>query len=471
MTSEQYGIKLRVHEEKEALSILDGQSKICNWLYNYLLEKASNYKKEFRKGNKEVGKTLYTKRGLRNLLPEIKKEHPFLKVVHSSPLKNTALRCSEAIRAYQDSKSGKRKGKAMGWPKFRSCKRDWFSLFYDEPTKGFRLEGDRLILSLGMGEDRKQRSLELILSDVHLLEGKTIRNLRIVSELGVYYAVFTVQREKRPVKAVKKVIALDPNHKNFAYGVGTDGQGIEIASPHWLKTYDKRIDELKSRRDRCNKKAKKIELPSKKTIALPSKEWQKRNKTLQRALHKRREQTKTFMFTTAHLLFKEYDCVAIGDYAPDGTGDYKRMRRAMNNRSLIGRFKKVASWVGQKTGKMYLEFDERRTTKTCHKCQVAVEGGLPPKIRQWRCAHCQAFHIRDENAAINGLGKVLRDLATKCESNLSHIVSGSDLVVKQRWAWCVQPRGVISTLRGLDSKEICSSRKLKRERSSSRPSL
>ena len=239
-------VKLGLELDIEATSTLDGQSRICNWLYNHLLDKGQQLKQEFiQSGNPEAAKTLYTERGLRNLLPTIKAEHPFLKVVHSSPLKNTALRLSDAITAHQKSKKGKRKGKLIGWPKFRAWKRDWFSLFYDEPEKGFKIQDKTLILSLGMGQDRKRRSLILGLPDADLLKGKNPRNLRIVSELGHYYAVFTIQKELPKAKPISKILALDPNHKNLSYGVGTDGKAIEIAAPKWLKRFDQRIDELK----------------------------------------------------------------------------------------------------------------------------------------------------------------------------------------------------------------------------------
>lgn len=331
MSKETNALKLVIEPGKEEQSTLDGQSRICNWLYNHCIERSHNFKDQFKRGSKDAGKIVYSKRGLRNLLPKIKEEHPFLKVVHSSPLKNTALRCSDAIRAHQKSKRGERKGKPIGWPKFRSWKRGWFSLFYDEPNKGFLIEDQKLKLSLGMGKDRKQRYIEIHMPDAALLKGKKIRNLRIVSELGQYFAVFTVELEKKELKPIGKVIALDPNHKNFAYGVDTEKKAIEIDSPLWLKKYDKRIDELKGRRDRCNKKSKKVPVldtqgqPTGKERIVPSKEWLKRNHTLHRALHKRREQTKTFMFTTAHQLFKDYDCVAIGDYAPQGGGLSRKM--------------------------------------------------------------------------------------------------------------------------------------------------
>jgi putative transposase len=456
MPKENLVLKLKLEPTASAASELDGQSRICNWLYNTLLEKSQTLKQEFiQSGSPEASKTLYTKRGLRNLLPELKKERPFLKLVHSSPLKNTALRLSEAIQTHQKSKKGKRKGKQVGWPNFRAWKRSWFSLFYDEPTKGFKVQDQTLILSLGMGEDRKQRSVTLLLPKAHLLKGKAIRNLRITYELGYYYAIFTVQKELPAKKPISKILALDPNHKNLAYGVDIDGVAIEIAAPTWLKTYDKRIDELKSKRDRCHKKAKKQPVldgkgnPTGKEFYLPSKQWAKFDRTLKRALYKRQEQTKTFMFTSAHQLFHNYDCIGIGDYTPNGAGITKPMRRAMNNRSLNRRWKETLSWVARKSGKTFMEFDEKGTTRTCHHCLYVEKQGIPVSLRQWQCPQCQTHHIRDENAAINGLRKILRDLPQKNEGEYPSIVSGSDLAfVKERWAWCVLPSGVLVTLAG-----------------------
>lgn len=448
-------LKLALEPDVETSKILDGQSRICNWLYNTLLDKAQNLRQEYiRTKNSQLALTIYSKRGLRNLLPQLREEHPFLKVVHSSPLKNAALRLSDAIQTHQKSKKGKRKGKMVGWPKFRSWKSSWFSLFYDEPHKGYKIEGNVLILSLGMGQDRKQRAISIPLKDAELLNGKQIRNLRIVKQLGLYFAIFSIQKAMPERRPITRTIALDPNHKNLAYGADTEGNGIEITAPSWLKIYDKRIDELKSKRDRCLKKSHQKEVLDEKgngigkTYFEPSRRWKKYHQALERALHKRREQTKTFLYTTAHRLFSVYDCVGIGNYTPHGEGITTSMRRAMNNRSLIGRFKKVLEWVAAKSGKTFLEYNEEGTTRTCHCCHHIVENGLPPNIRQWECVGCKTKHIRDENAAKNGLRKVLRDLKIKSEP-LGSQVSGSDLVsIVKRWAWRVLPSGIFCILQG-----------------------
>ena len=141
--------------EQEA-AILDSQSKIANWLYNTLLEQANALRKQYRATqDKQVGLTLYTERGLRNLIPDLKTQHPFVKVVYSSVLKNAALRLSKAIRDYQDGKHGRRANQ-VNWPKFRAWKRKWFSLQYDEPWKGYALAGRTLTLTLGQDATGKQ---------------------------------------------------------------------------------------------------------------------------------------------------------------------------------------------------------------------------------------------------------------------------------------------------------------------------
>ena len=467
-------VRLRLDVDDESRRVLDSQSRKCNWLYNRLVARARALHGEYCETQSEAAcRTLYTKHGLRDLVPDLKKEHPFLKTVHSSPLKNTALRLTEAIQAYQ--KGRKEGGKARGWPKFRSWRAKWFSLFYDEPKKGLKLRGKRLRLSLGVDRNGKRGFLKLGLEDVRALKGKKIHTVRIVCQARVFYAVFTVERRLPAPKPIRKIIALDPNHRNLAYGVGSDGKAVEIESPWWLKAYDKRIDELKAMRDRCQRRSRLVDVVDDDGNATgrqywkPSRRWEKLDATLQRALAKRRDQTKTFVYTVANRLLREYDLIAIGDYAPTGGGITTAMRRAMNNRSLIGRFKQVLCWSAAKSGKSFFEYPETGTTRTCHKDGYVVEGGIAPNVRVWSCPRCGSVHIRDENAALNGL-KVVREKWRDNGRDLSLLVPGSGLVsVRERWAWRVRPSGVHCSPRGTDGGSTARVRKSKRGCDNPRP--
>jgi putative transposase len=442
-------IKLRLFPDARTAECLDDQSRKCNSLYNRLLERANQLKQEFKStGNSEYAKILYTPRGLRNLVPGIKNEHPYLKSVYAAPLKNTALRLTDCIKVYQDSHKGKRAGMPTGWPRFRSWKAGWFSLFYDEPNKGYSVEGNVLSLSLGLGIDRKRHALKIPIINAHMLIGKKIRTLRITKEDDTFSAVFTIIRMVPDTKPIKKIIALDPNHKNLAYGVDNEGIAIEIQAPHWLKIYDKRLDGIKSKLDRCKKKSRLITVTDEKGVLIKqrweaSRRFKKLSKTYKKALAKRRDQTKSFCYRSAHILFKRYDLVAIGDYAPHGNGITTPMRRAMNNRSLIGRFKEIASWVAIKSGKAYQEFPEKGTTRTCNACGFVMEGGIHPSVRKWACPGCNINHLRDENAACNGLIKVLRNLNKESEESSSPVPGSGHVPIKERWAWRVLSSGAV----------------------------
>jgi putative transposase len=401
-------LKLKFQVTTEGEAVIDGQSRILNWTYNHLLDQALSLKQKYKdSGDKKLAEQVYSQRGLRNLLPALKKQYPFLKSVHSSPLKNAALRLSDSIGAHQKSRNGKRKGKKTGWPRFRSWKRKYFSLLYDEPKKGFKLDARNLTISCGTDENGGRIHVQGTLDKSPLdFSEAEIRNLRITKELGIFYAIFTVRRQEITKKPIKKVIALDPNHKNLAYGVGTDGIAIEIKNLKFLKDRQKAIDLWKGKRDRCLRKSIKV-LPEKgKPYWLPSRKWQKCDNKLENEYRKRRDQTKSFLFSVSHYLCKRYDIISVGDYTPRGGGLSKGMRRAMNNESLIGRFKETLKWVALKSGKLSDEWAEYNSTKTCHRCGFKHAESLNPSIRQWQCPDCKFDHIRDENAALNGLERV-----------------------------------------------------------------
>ena len=416
-------IRIRLEVDAEQDRILEGQSAIMNWTYNRLLEKANGLREKYRQApSREIASVLYTQYGLRDLLPGMKKEYPFMMAVHSSPLKNAALRLSRSVQDYQDSRKGRRKGKKTGWPRFRSRRKKFFSLLYEEPRKGFKVEGKVLILSLGQDREGKRFGVSLKMEKGLASFGNPdVLNLRVKKQGKTYYAVFNVKKPLPERRNIGKVISLDPNHKNLAYGYDSEGKATEFHNPWFLKILQKRIDQVKSRRDKCRKKSVKVERKDGSSFFKPSRRWSRFNDILQGLYDKRREQTNSFLYTIANRLCKEYDLIAIGDYTPRGGGISKGMRRAMNNESLIGRFKHCVSWVCARSGKSYMKWDEKGSTRTCSYCGTRVEGGLSPEIREWTCGNrkCGRSHIRDENAARNGLIRTLKKMEFPCSGRLS----------------------------------------------------
>jgi putative transposase len=276
-----------------------------------------------------------------------------------------------------------------------------------------------------------------------------------------YFAVFTlddVRRKESKKSEPPKIIAFDPNHKNLVYGVDTNGVAIEVQNLAHLKKMDARIDQLKSHRDKCVRKSVKINRPDGTFVWKASNRWTFFNNLLDEAYRIRREQTKTFAYTLSNQICKQYDIICIGDYTPQGGGITTSMRRSMNNQSIIGRFKKTLEWVAFRSNRLFFEYNEKGTTRTCCECHHVVEGGNPPEVREWDCPQCGFHHLRDENAAINGLVKSV-------EEKLLLPRSGHRCkpLVTERRIWWVSPSGVQSALRGCDGLALPNTtKKLKR---------
>ena len=107
--------------------LLDSQSRIANKMQNLLKEEIEKDLWLLKNGNyygvlnerleKEILYSIYNQIGLRNRVPELKNKHPYFKTVHSSVLKNIALKVYDAIQKHQ-------KGQG-GWIKFQSWKKRW----------------------------------------------------------------------------------------------------------------------------------------------------------------------------------------------------------------------------------------------------------------------------------------------------------------------------------------------------------
>lgn len=389
---------------KEQALAFDAQSKMCNWLYNQLVQLTET---DYQNGKPL---NLLAGRNLRNQVPKVKEQHPFLYKVHSSPLKNVALRLKDAYDRFFDPTLDNQK------PHYRSWKKKWFSLLYDEPNKGFKLlDEETLSISFGKYADdewhalkqkdkkaNKQIRLEVKLKEtVSLTSNEKIKTLRITKDLNRYYAIFTIEEKVTTTKVAEKTyIVFDPNHKNLAVGVASNGKSYELVALKSIVSYwDQRIDTLKSLRDRCQKQSKRI-VTSHTSYWQPSKRWARLNHSLEKAYRKRREQIKLILYRYAHFFSRQYDGIYIGNYTPTpAVATYKTMNRAMLNQTPVGQFRQIVEWVQEKNAKHYQTIDERDTTKNC--CVCGHQEKKDPTIRIFICVNCGTVLSRDINSAVN----------------------------------------------------------------------
>ena len=387
--------KIEIKFDKESSLILDSQSRMCSKLYNILLE---NCKKEYE----ETGQNkLLTGRNLRDLVVDIKQEHAYLYSVHSSPLKNTAFRLKNAYEKYF--KSLKDKTYDLGYPKFHSYKKKWFSLLYDEPNKGIRIENKHIRISLGYKLDEKGKKTRLYVNGIldEKIKVGNVKTYRITKELNKYYLIVTIEVSyKIKERKENKIISIDPNHTNFFVGIDNEGKTIELGKLYLIKYFDKQIDKVKSKRDKCLKKSKTVTNENGTSYNVASKRYQSLDKALSKLYLKRKNQLKTALFTIAHKLCDEYTHIVIGDYVPTpDLAKYHTMARAMLNQSPIGQFRSILQHVSAKRGCKFEIVYEAYTTMTCSVCGDICHH--EPNEREFLCPCCNTKLYRDINSAIN----------------------------------------------------------------------
>jgi putative transposase len=440
-----YNKKIRIEFTLNDTLILDGQSKICNWLYNRLL---SACREDYDKNNNSL--RLLEGRNLRNYGVSLKEKYPFLNSVFSSVLKEPSARLLRAYRSYF-------KGNTR-YPKYRSWKKKWFSLVFDEPNKGWEIQNEGKCISVSLGnipglvkEGRKKNPsiIGKLKEKLKLKENEIIKTFTLCKLQGNnFYAIFSIERctekeleykkaltlyrteynkskkenkqlPKKPKLIEEKIvipndakwIALDPNHKNFFVGIDYKGNSIEFNKLSMLKYWDKKIDEIKSLRDVCEKKYRIKNTKYMNNYTVHSPRWNKLNNTLNRIYNKRREQTKTALYSIARALYKNYDLVIIGDYTPNKwTAPYKNMKRDILNQTKIGEFRRILKWVAIKLEKYYLKVDEHNTTKICCICEHSEK--KEPNIRSFICNNCGTELMRDINSSVNIAKKAKYSLNT-----------------------------------------------------------
>lgn len=428
-----YNKKMEVEFKQEDIFILDGQSKICNWFYNQLLDACIN---DYKFNNN--AKKLLTGRNLRNYGTSLKEEHKFLNTVFSSVLKEPSARIKKAYEKFFNGDGG--------YPKYRSWKKKWFSLVFDEPNKGWEVKEDGKTLSISLGDipgmpkekgKRNPSVIGYLKEKLELKECEILKTFSLVKQQGKFYAIFTVEKcsieelefkgvmskyrkeynlakkeglelpqkpvfeeEEVVIPSDSKWIALDPNHKNFFVGVDYEGNSIEFKKLKMVRYWDKTIDRLKSKRDVCQKNYRRRKTKNGNRYTVNSPRYNRLNHALDIAYNKRREQIKAALYSISHELYKRYDLVIIGDYTPTSdTALFKNMKRSMLNQEHIGKFRKTLKWVAEKEGKFYLMINEHNTTKEC--CVCGHQEKKEPSVRKFTCKSCHTILMRDSNSAIN----------------------------------------------------------------------
>ena len=303
---------------------------------------------------------------------------------------NTGLDAlARALGNWSDSRSGKRAGRRVGFPRFRSKRRTTPSVRFTTGT--IRVEPDRHHVTLPrLGTIKLHESTRKL---ARRIEAGTARILSatVRREAGRWFVAFTceVHRADRVPHRPDVVVGVDVGVKHLA----VLSTGELVANPRHLATASRRLRRLA-------RVASRRVGPDRRSGQQPSKRWEAARADLARAHRRVTDLRRDGLHKLTTRLANEYGTVVVEDLNVAGMVRNRRLAKAIADCGFGEIRRQLAyktTWSG---GRLVVADRWYPSSKTCSGCS-AVKAKLPLHARTFTCEDCGMVCDRDVNAAVN----------------------------------------------------------------------
>ena len=297
---------------------------------------------------------------------------------NSKEAANTGLRSlAAALSNWAKSRKGQRKGKRVGFPRFRAKDRATPRFAYTTGRFGL-IDGDPKALKLPR------------IGRVHCMENVTARvsgarvlRMTVSRRAGRWYAALTVERDDKPVTKPPRggAVGVDLGVKTLA----TLSDGTVISNPRCLAASERRLKRAQKALSRKTRGSKRRAKARANVARLHAHVANQRGD----AMHK----------ATAWLA-GTYSEICIEDLHVAGMVKNHCLAKAVSD-AAFGEFRRQLEYKTAKTGARLHVIDRwYPSSKTCSKCG-AVKAKLSLSERVFHCDACGLSIDRDLNAAVN----------------------------------------------------------------------
>ncbi|HEY4036248.1 MAG TPA: transposase [Ktedonobacteraceae bacterium] len=368
----QMSTKIKLEISPRDAATLEFMQAKCRGLYNWWVMK-------LRHGEPWPG-TLMAKKTLK----DSRKHDPELNSVYNKLLQEVFFRLGAAMDAFfRRCKNGEKPGFPRVRP--RHC---FFTLCY--PGSYIRIENKCVILPTGgRGKDKTYPDVRAKLTEpAPELFGEVAISR---DALGNYYASFSYQRQEEE-QELGEVVAFDLGIKTLATGTNEQGRFYHVGGFKGSRWYNKQLDKIRSKRDRCQKKSRRSQHLSHVYHHVSEKKRNKQRDSSHKASH-----------VIGHKLVER--TVVVGDLSQRQMvtkahhEKNKYRNRAVYNDWGLYTFIEMLTYKCQLYGKELVILDERNTSKMCSGCEQLQE--MPLWKRTYKCPKCGLVMDRDENSAVN----------------------------------------------------------------------
>ena len=360
-------VKTRLYpnsQQQEALSQSFGN---CRWLWNYCLNLMNQIYKDTGKGLSGYA--------VKKQIPQLKKEHEWLKLTYSQCLQQVCLNLGVAFNNFFE-----RRAK---YPRFKS-KHGKQSIQYPQNVE--RIGNCLRLPKIGDVKAVFHRSVEGKFKTVTVSKNKA----------GQYFASILFALKDTPIRGQaathndgKETPKPVDEGKNIGIDLGLThfcitSEGSKFDNPRWIALHERN---LKIKQQQLSRKQKGSNNRNKSRLKVAK-------------VHLKVSNCRTdFHHKLSRRIVNESKVICVENLAVANMVKNRKLSKAISQVGW-GQFCTMLKYKAEQDGKTYVEVDRFfASSKTCHVCLNQVES-LPLDVRFWTCNSCNTKHDRDINASI-----------------------------------------------------------------------
>ncbi len=316
-------------------------------------------------------------------------ERAWLAEVSSVVLQQAVADLNTAYRNFFNSLTGKRKGRRVAPPRFRSRKDNRQAIRFTANARFKVLDNGRLRLPK-VGDVRVAWSRDLP------AEPSSVAVIRDAA--GRYFASFVVEVSDPDRVPGTAEVGIDLGLMSFA--VRSDGEIID--NPRFLRKAERRLrraQQALSRKPKGSANRKKAVRKVARIHAVV------------------RDTRRDWLHKASTAIVRENQAIFVEDLAVAGLAR-TRLAKSVHDAGWSA-FVGMLEYKAHRYGRTFAKVD--RWAPTSQMCSACGDGGSkkPLKVREWTCTTCGTRHDRDVNAASNILALGLRDKSNACGAPVS----------------------------------------------------
>ena len=330
------------------------------------------------------------------LVTVFKTQYPFMRDIDSLALMNARRNFQTALKNFFDSKSGKRKGRKVGFPDFKrkgKCT-DSYTTNSQDGTIAVDME-------VGMVKLPKVKWVKCVLHRPLPDGGRIIRATVSRNKAGQYHVSVLVEIPETEISIRRhkseqlKVVGIDLSMDKFA--VSSDAED-DVTKAKYVRLYrkaEKRIARLNRTHSR-----RELVMNDETGRKTPSKNREKARLRLAKAHLKVANRRNDFTWKMARHYACKYDVIVLEDIDLQAMARTLHLGKSVNDLGF-GMFRTRLEWKCAEFGSEVVYADKWfPSSKTCNHCG-AVNKDLSLSDREWVCPECGCIVDRDYNAACN----------------------------------------------------------------------